>query len=97
MATRETRMHTVLTQAYSPLRLEITDESARHSGHAERNGLAGGETHYHILLVSAGWRGQSRVARSRAVHATLDSEFQDGLHALSLTLWTPEEAEQAAA
>jgi BolA protein len=90
-------MQKALTQAFSPLRLEITDESSRHAGHAERNGLAEGETHYHILLVSPVWRGQSRVARSRAVHATLDSEFQDGLHALSLTLRTPEEAEQAAA
>ncbi len=31
------------------------------------------------------------AARSRAVHALLDSEFRTGLHALALTLRTPEE------
>lgn len=96
MATRESRMQAVLTQVFSPQRLEITDESARHAGHAERAGLAAGEAHYHVLLVSDAWAGQSRVERSRAVHAALDAEFQSGLHALSLTLRTPEEAERAA-
>jgi BolA protein len=45
--------------------------------------------------VSAAFRGQSRVARARAVHAALAEEFGSaqggGMHALSLTLRTPEE------
>ena len=52
----------------------------------------GGETHYNVLLVSETFRGMGRVARSRAVHAVLEAEFAAGLHALSLTLRTPEEA-----
>ena len=55
----------------------------------------GGETHYNVLLVSAAFRGMNRVARSRAVHAALAAEFAGGLHALSLTLRTPEEAAQS--
>jgi BolA protein len=43
-------------------------------------------------LVSEAFRGMPRVARSRAVHAALAAEFGDGLHALALTLRTPEEA-----
>jgi BolA protein len=35
------------------------------------------------------------VARSRAVHAAVEAEFAGGLHALSLTLRTPEEAAQS--
>jgi len=42
--------------------------------------------------VSEAFRGLSRVARSRAVHAALEAEFAGGMHALSLTLRTPDEA-----
>jgi BolA family transcriptional regulator, general stress-responsive regulator len=44
-----------------------------------------------VLLVSEAFRGMTRVVRSRAVHAALEAEFAGGLHALSLTLRTPEE------
>jgi BolA protein len=43
-------------------------------------------------VVSPAFRGLSRVARSRAVHDALAAEFASGLHALALTLRTPEEA-----
>ena len=46
---------------------------------------------YAVLVVSAAFVGVSRVARSRAVHVVLADEFTSGLHALSLTLRTPEE------
>ncbi|MDE2391216.1 MAG: BolA family transcriptional regulator, partial [Rhodospirillales bacterium] len=36
--------------------------------------------------------GLSRVARQRAVNEALAGEFSTGMHALSLTLRTPEEA-----
>ena len=46
-------------------------------------------------MVSAAFQGVSRVARSRAVHGALATEFgppeQGGMHALALTLRTPEE------
>jgi BolA protein len=90
---RADRLSAVLTRSFAPTLLRITDDSARHAGHA--GARPGGETHYSVLLVSPAFRGQSRVARSRAVHAALESEFQGGLHALALTLRTPEE--QAAA
>jgi stress-induced morphogen len=67
----------------------VVDESARHAGHA--GARPGGETHYAVLLVSEAFRGMSRVARSRAVHAALAAEFGTGMHALSLTLRTPQE------
>jgi len=41
--------------------------------------------------VSDAFRGMSRVARSRAVHAALAAEFAGGMHALALRLRTPEE------
>jgi BolA protein len=87
---RAARLEAVLTKAFSPTLLRVVDDSARHAGHA--GAQPGGETHYQVLLVSAAFRGINRLARSRAVHAALAAEFAGGLHALSLTLRTPEEA-----
>ena len=70
--------------------MSLTDESAQHAGHA--GARPGGETHYHLTLVSAAFDGLSRVARQRLVYGALREEFDTGLHALSLDLKTPSEA-----
>lgn len=92
MTTRQDRIRQTLTAAFAPDMLEIIDESGRHAHHAGRHELPAGETHYRVAMVAKTFAGQSRVARSRAVHEALDAEFKSGLHALSLTLRTPEEA-----
>ncbi len=89
MTSRARRLETVLTDAFAPILLQVDDDSARHAGHA--GARPEGETHYSVLLVSEAFRGLGRVARSRAVHELLAAEFANGLHALSLTLRTPEE------
>jgi stress-induced morphogen len=93
MTTRATRLEAVLTQAFAPVLLRIEDDSARHAGHA--GAQPGGQSHFNVLMVSTAFQGVSRVARSRAVHDALAAEFgppeQGGMHALSLTLRTPEE------
>jgi stress-induced morphogen len=94
MTNRYERMHDILTSVFTPVALEIVDESAKHASHAARNGVSGGETHYRVLMVSEALAGRSRLARSRAVHEALEAEFKTGLHALSLTLRTPTEAQQ---
>jgi len=90
---RADRIRATLTQAFAPTELAVQDDSARHAGHA--GAQEGGQSHYSVLLVSAAFQGVSRVARSRAVHAALAAEFgpaeQGGMHALALTLRTPEE------
>jgi len=91
MTNRYERIQGILNATFAPDALEIIDESAKHAGHAARNGVAGGETHYRVVMVSEALHGQSRLARSRAVHEALEPEFKSGLHALSLTLRTPEE------
>jgi stress-induced morphogen len=92
MKNRYERIHEILDAAFKPSLLEIVDESAKHAGHAGLKGLPAGETHYQVRMISAALAGQSRVARSRAVHEALDAEFKTGLHALSLKLQTPDEA-----
>jgi BolA protein len=92
MTKRDKRIQDLLEAAFKPVRLEIRDESRKHASHGARNGLEAGETHYKVLMVSPALEGLSRVARSRAVHEALAAEFSSGLHALSLTLHTPDEA-----
>ena len=91
--TRADRIRATLTQAFAPTVLEIQDDSAHHAGHS--GAQAGGQSHYSVLMVSAAFQGVNRVARSRAVHAALAQEFgppeQGGMHALALTLRTPDE------
>ena len=93
MQTRAARLEAALTRAFSPTLMRVMDESARHAGHTAADPR--GETHYKVLLVSEAFRGMSRVDRSRAVHAALAHEFATGMHALSLTLHTPQEAAAA--
>ena len=89
MTSRYDRIRGVLESRFSPVSLEIEDESAKHAGHAAQKGVSGGQTHYRVTMVSEAFAGMARLARSRAVHAALDAEFKSGLHALSLTLKTP--------
>jgi BolA protein len=95
MNSRYDRIRDILFARFSPDRLEIEDESAKHAGHAHRTGApTGGETHYRLLMVSDAFAGQPRIARSRVVHEALETEFKTGLHAISLTLKAPDEVNQ---
>ena len=93
MTSRATRLEAVLTREFAPVLVRVVDDSARHAGHA--GAQPGGETHYSVLLVAEAFRDMNRLARSRAVHAALAAEFSEGMHALALTLRTPEEQAKA--
>jgi stress-induced morphogen len=95
MPDRADRIAAALTARFAPSVVRVIDDSARHAGHA--GAAPGGETHYSVLLVAEAFQGVSRVARSRAVHEALAAEFAGGLHALALTLRTPQEQAQSAA
>jgi len=91
---RTERMKKLLTAQFSPNLVSLVDESARHQGHA--GAQPGGETHYALKLVSSAFEGKSRLERQRLVYHALGEEFDTGLHALSLDLKTPAEAETTA-
>ena len=78
-----------LTERFAPVRLDIVDESGRHIGHP--GARPEGETHFAVTIVADAFRGQSRVARQRLVYAALTEELANPVHALSLTVRTPEE------
>ncbi len=80
--TRQTRIHAALSTALSPSELNVIDDSARHAGHAGAS--PEGETHYNVEITAPAFAGLSRVAMQRAVMDALKSEFDTGLHALSI-------------
>jgi len=92
-------IHRKLTGNFTPQALAVTDESARRAGHggATRADGSVGETHFHVRMVSVAFEGVSRVERQRRVHAALQAELDGPVHALSLVLLTPQEAERQTA
>lgn len=85
------RIRASLTAALAPGRLELVDESSHHAGHAAMKGLAPGETHFRLLVVSDRFTGLNRVQRQRLVYQALAGEMADGIHALAITALAPGE------
>jgi BolA protein len=78
-------------QSLNPLRLKVIDDSHRHAGHA--GARPGGETHFRVEIVAAGFAGKSRLERQRAVYALLAEELAGGVHALQIAARAPGEDE----
>jgi len=78
-----------LSAALSPERLEIRDDSGRHKGHA--GAPADGNSHYHVMIVSAAFEGLALPARHRLVYTALADEMRQHIHALSLETLTLQE------
>ena len=79
-----------LNSAFSPERLEVIDDSARHAGHS--GAPPGGESHFNVVIVSHIFEGQSRVERQRSVYSVLAEELAGPVHALSLKALAPGES-----
>ncbi len=78
------RIKARLTEQFSPLRLEVIDESHRHHGHA--GWREGGETHFRVRIATRDLAGLSRVAQHRAVMTALDAELKERVHALNIEI-----------
>ncbi len=76
-----------LKAALSPSHLDIEDDGARHAGHA---GAASGG-HFNVTIVTQAFAGKTRVARHRLVYDALADAMQNGIHALAIAAYTPEE------
>ena len=81
-----------LSERLAPARLDITDESHLHAGHA--GARAEGESHFRVEIVAAAFEGMNRIARQRLVYDILSDELAAGLHALALKTLTPVEADR---
>jgi BolA protein len=77
-------IETRLTEAFSPVELQVIDDSEAHRGHAGYR--EGGNTHFTVIIRAEAFNGLSRVAAQRLVYAQLKEAFDKGLHALALTV-----------
>jgi len=80
-----------IEREFSPVLLEILDESHRHAGHQESFD-GSGETHLRVRIVADAFAGMSRIDRHRAINALAADEIAAGLHALAIDARTPAEA-----
>ena len=83
--TRQILIEKTLHDALAPIHLEVENESHQHSV------APGSETHFKVTVASESFIGRSRVERHRLVHRLLEAELQNGLHALTLSVHTPDE------
>ncbi|ANK13171.1 BolA family protein [Erythrobacter neustonensis] len=82
-------MHTLLTEAFAPARLAIINDSASHVGHMGDDGT--GESHFTIEIEAAAFAGMTRLARQRAVIATLGDIVGQRVHAVAIRASVPGE------
>jgi BolA protein len=78
-----------LTEALSPERLEVVDDSDHHKGHSGAH--EGGESHFTVTVVSKVFQGLNRVQRQRLVNGALKVELAGPVHALSIRALAPDE------
>ncbi|HEU0097159.1 MAG TPA: BolA family protein [Allosphingosinicella sp.] len=78
-----------LRAALAPTRLVVTNDSARHRGHAGDDGS--GESHFSVEVESRRFAGMSRVERQRAVNRALADLLRDHVHALAIKASAPGE------
>ncbi|HBH35019.1 MAG TPA: BolA family transcriptional regulator [Gammaproteobacteria bacterium] len=74
-----------LNAAFSPLHIEVLDESHMHSV------PEGALSHFKVTLVSPQFEQKSLLQRHRAVNQILAHELENGIHALALHTMTPDE------
>lgn len=58
----------------------------------ELRDLTGTQDHWEATIVSAAFEGLNLVQRHRLVFAALAEEMKGPIHALTLKVWTPEQA-----
>jgi len=77
-----------LTAALAPTHLQVINDSEKHRGHAGHDGS--GESHFTVVIKSAAFVGQNRVAQQRMVMAALKEELAGKIHALAIKASAPD-------
>ena len=79
----------LLESAFAPTMLAVTNDSARHHGHAGDDGS--GESHVTVEIESAAFAGVSRLERQRMVNRALGDLPGQRVHALAIKARAPGE------
>lgn len=80
-AERVQRIREILEQAFSPVLLDIEDDSDAHKGHA---GARDGKGHFNVTIQSAEFNGKTLIQKHRLVYGALEEMMQTDIHALSI-------------
>ena len=80
-----------LTAQLSASYIQMRDDSHLHQSHYEADETDTMPSHLHITLVSPLFENQSLVKRHRLVNNALKEAFDQGLHALGLSCYSPNE------
>lgn len=84
--TRIEEMKTRLNAVLEPVRLEISDESHLHVGHA---GAKSGKGHFHVKITAESFRNLKAIQQHRLIYAALGDLMETEIHALSIEAEAP--------
>lgn len=84
---RQEKITQLIDNNIKTLYRKVEDESINH------NVPISAETHFKVTIIADEFNGMTKLMRHRKIYALLTEEFQSGLHALSLHLYTPAEWE----
>jgi BolA protein len=87
-ADRVAQIESRLKEAFSPVLLQVKDQSHLHAGHA---GAKDGLGHFEVTIVSEDFTGRRPLERHRMIFEALGSLMQTDIHALRLHAHTPAE------
>ncbi len=87
MNEREKEIKEILEREFSPIFLEVIDESYLHAGHREAK--PGKSTHFRVTIVSEKFENVLPVKQHRLVYESLKEQLNSGVHALSLKTIKP--------
>ncbi|HFB66643.1 MAG TPA: BolA family transcriptional regulator [Aeromonadales bacterium] len=80
--TRVEKITQLLTEAFHPGKLKISDDSHKHIGHA---GASAGGGHFRVTICSEKFKGLSAVKKHQLIYQALESMMTDEIHALSIS------------
>jgi BolA protein len=72
-----------LEEKFSPSRLEVIDDSAKHVGH---EGSKGGAGHYTVMIAADSFENKSRVDVHREIYGALQDLIPGEIHALQIKI-----------
>lgn len=78
---RTTKIEAMLSAAFTPDELLVTDQSHLHAGHA---GARDGRGHFKVMIVANAFEGCSRIECHRLIYAALGQMMTSDIHALSI-------------
>jgi BolA protein len=82
---RQKRIQAMVSEAVNVAYIDLINESHKHS--VPENS----ETHFKLTLVSHDFDKMSKVARHQKVYGAVSVLMQEGLHALALHTYSPDE------